>query len=65
MTTVLCPKILENLRSLHDYEEHSLQAIVQKIADICNEITVRKTKTMVISETGNVYLAVSQLITLH
>ena len=39
-------------------EEHSLQEIVQKIADICNvygmEINVKKTKTMVISKTGNV-----------
>ena len=39
-------------------EEHSLQEIVQKIADICNaygmEINVKKTKTMVISKTGNI-----------
>jgi len=39
-------------------EEHSLQKIVQKIADICNvygmEINVKKTKTMVINKTGNV-----------
>jgi len=38
-------------------EEHSLQEIVQKIADIYNiygmEINVKKTKTMVISKIGN------------
>jgi len=44
-------------------EEHSLQEIVQKIADICNvygmEINVKKTKTTAISKTGNVLCSIT------